>query len=177
MPDEHAVLVEHEGRLTLRFQRLLPQPPERVWLALTEREQLSAWHPTPFLIEPDSGKVAFVAAAGAPPMPAGRLLALRPPALLAYTWGEDELRFTLEPAQEGACLLTLEHSFSDRLKAARDGAGWHLCLAALALVLEGRPTPEGGSAESPPEGWRELNADYQRRFGIDPAQATPIPPM
>ena len=48
MPDEHAVLPEREGRSVLRFERLLAHPRERVWRALTEREELEAWHPTPF---------------------------------------------------------------------------------------------------------------------------------
>ena len=69
-------------------------------------------------------------------MGTGRLLALEEPALIAYTWGEDELRWTLSE-REGGCLLTLEHSFADRFKAARDGAGWHLCLTALGALLDG----------------------------------------
>jgi uncharacterized protein YndB with AHSA1/START domain len=156
MPDRHAVLLEHEGRHVLRFERLLRHPRERVWRALTEREQLEAWHPTPF-----------------------EMLAFQEPALIAYTWGpppEDELRWTLDE-RDGGCLLTLEHSFADRFKAARDGAGWHVCLVALDRLLDGAEVPEKGSARRLPEGWSELNAEYQRRFGIAPEQATPIPEL
>ena len=118
----------------------------------------------------------FVAAPGMPEMGTGRLLALEEPTVLAYTWGpppQDELRFTLA-AREGGCLLTLEHSFEDRFKAARDGAGWHICLAALEALLEGGAVPEKGSARQLPEGWCALK-DYQRRFGIAPGDATPVP--
>jgi uncharacterized protein YndB with AHSA1/START domain len=177
MPDRHAVLLERDGRSVLRFERLLAQPRERVWRALTERGELEAWHPTPFVLAGEA--VEFQPSPGAPTMGTGRLLALHEPELLSYTWGPppaDELRWTLEEREDG-CLLTLEHSFADRYKAARDGAGWHICLLALDALLEGREVPEKGSARRLPEGWSELNEDYQRRFGISPAEATPVPEL
>ncbi len=178
MPDEHAVLLEREGRSVLRFQRVLAHPRERVWRALTEREDLAAWHPTPFDLEPRAGgAIEFDAPEGMPTWPRGQVLACEQPSLLVHTWGpppEDELRWTLEE-HGGGCLLTLEHHFADRFKAARDGAGWHLCLRALAALLDGREPAETGSPQSLPGGWSELNQNYQRRFAIDPHEATPVP--
>ncbi|MCW3067525.1 MAG: hypothetical protein JWL67_150 [Solirubrobacterales bacterium] len=50
MPETtHAKLQEEAGRTTLRFERILAHPPERVWRALTEKDELeglgvpSAW--------------------------------------------------------------------------------------------------------------------------------------
>ena len=34
------------GEVRLRFERRFPQPPDTVWRALTEPEQLQAWFPT-----------------------------------------------------------------------------------------------------------------------------------
>jgi uncharacterized protein YndB with AHSA1/START domain len=164
----------------LRFERLLAHPRERVWSALTDPAQLASWHPTPFEI--DGEAVRFLPSPGAPGFATGRLLALEKPALIAYTWGppppppQDELRWTLA-AREGGCLLTLEHSFADRFKAARDGAGWHICLLALGALLDGGAGPAKGSARELPAGWSELNEDYQRRFGIAPEEATPVPEL
>ena len=174
MPDLNAVLLERDGRSVLRFERLLAHPRERVWSALTERGKLEAWHPTPFVIAGE--EVEFLPSPGAPDFGTGRVLALEEPALIAYTWGGDELRWTLDE-REGGCLLTLEHSFADRFKAARDGAGWHVCLTALGALLDGGDVPPKGSARELPEGWAELNADYQRRFGISPEEATPVPDL
>lgn len=177
MPDEHAVLLNREGRSVLRFERLLGHSPERVWRALTEREDLGVWHPTPFEFEPVAGgAVRYLPAPEAPAMPAGRVLACEEPKLLAYTWGEDELRWELQPSGEG-CLLTLEHTFEDRFKAARDGAGWHVCLIALEACVDGVEVPDRRGGERLPGGWRELNGEYQERFGISAEEATPIPPM
>jgi hypothetical protein len=39
--------------------------------------------------------------------------------------------------------LVLTHTFDDRLKSARDAAGWHLCLDALELSIDGVDDPRG----------------------------------
>jgi hypothetical protein len=36
---------------------------------------------------------------------------------------------------------------------------------------------DGRGPQHPPDGWSELNAEYQRRFEITPEEATPIPQM
>ncbi|HEX3512074.1 MAG TPA: SRPBCC family protein [Solirubrobacteraceae bacterium] len=168
-----AVLRDREGRVVLRFERSLPHAPERVWQALISVDELTAWHPTPFELEPSpGGTVRFRADLGGPEMPQGKVLAYDPPRTLAYTWGEDELRFTLTATGE-RCLLVLEHTFEDRMKAARDAAGWELCLRALERALAGeagRLADDGGGP------WAELNRDYEERFGIAPEDATPPPP-
>ncbi len=174
---EHAVLEQHDGRQALRFERTLSHPRQRVWQALSGGEELRRWHPTPFELEPAAagGRIRYRPAAHIGELPDGRVLEYEPPRLLAYTWWEDELRFELQE-REGGCVLTLTHSFDDRLKAARDAAGWHLCLEALSASVAGRGhAPAGGVSAYPPEGWAELNEGYQRRFGIAVEQATPPP--
>jgi uncharacterized protein YndB with AHSA1/START domain len=177
MPAGHAaaILTDENNRAVLRFERRLPHSAERVWRALTDSGELAAWHPTPFELEPRTGgSVRFRGDLGGPPMPAGVVLAYEPPRELAYTWGEDQLRFELSAA-EGGCVLVLEHTFPDRLKAARDAAGWELCLQALDGALAGEPARHTADEARLPAGWEELNAEYQRRFGISPDEATPPP--
>ena len=179
-----AVLQDQEGRPMLRFERLLQHPPERVWKALTEPGELSGWHPTPARFEASpGGKVSYLSAEEVrtmsalrdpPEMPDGEVTEYDPPRVLAHTWGEDELRWELRPHERG-CLLVLLHTFDDRFKAARDAAGWHLCLDALSTVLDGVPRPEEKDAEGLPWGWPELNSGYEERFGIPPERATPPP--
>ncbi|SRR6266511_704169 len=182
VPD--AVLQDREGRPTLRFERVLRHPPERVWRALTEPDELAGWHPTPARFEPaPGGKVSYLSAEEVramkerrdpPEMPDGEVTEYDPPRALAHTWGEDELRWELQPHDDG-CLLILTHSFEDRFKAARDAAGWHVCLDALSTVLDGASKPEESDSEGLPQGWRELNSVYEERFGIPPDKATPPP--
>jgi uncharacterized protein YndB with AHSA1/START domain len=188
-----AVLTDEQGRAVLRFRRRLAQPVDRVWSALTQTDQLQRWHPTPFALEPAvGGRVDFRSDLGGPDMRTGVVRAYDAPRTLAYTWGEDELRFELEPSADGGCELVLTHSFDDRMKAARDAAGWDLCLRALdrSLAAAGAEAARGaragagagGDAGTPereaqriPDGWEQLNADYERHFGIPHELATPAP--
>jgi uncharacterized protein YndB with AHSA1/START domain len=175
MPDRHAVLNEDQGRFVLVFERVLPYPPARVWRALTERSELQSWHPTPFDLEPRAGgRIEFEAPASVPEMGDGRIIAIEEPRLLCHTWFGDELRWELSEHPRG-CRLTLSHFFDDRLKAARDGAGWHVCLRALETALAGAAQPARGEGAHVPDGWSELNGEYQQRFGISPDEATPPP--
>jgi uncharacterized protein YndB with AHSA1/START domain len=177
MPASHAVLQDHEGRWALRFERRLEQPPERVWSALTTEDELFDWHPTPFELEPAvGGRISFRRTPEGLEMPDGRVLEYDPPRLLAHTWGEDELRWELA-AHEHGCVLRLTHIFDDRLKAARDAAGWDLCLDALAGSLAGVSRPQRGTGPSLPDGWSALNSQYQERFGIAAGEATPPPQL
>ena len=166
-----AILQDQQGRSALRFERMLAHQPERVWRALTERGELVGWHPTPFEIEPEvGGTVRYVPvpeAPDAPEMPDGEVTEYDPPRVLAHTWDEDLLRWELQPHDEG-CLLILTHTFDDHFKAARDAAGWHVCLDALAATLDGEGPPHGEDGERLPSGWRELNTVYEERFGIPP---------
>jgi uncharacterized protein YndB with AHSA1/START domain len=179
MPDRHAILGEVDGRPALRFERTLPHSPERVWQALTDSDEMFAWHPTPASFEPRiGGRVVWHPDGHVADMPENEVTDWDPPRLLGYTWAKegdrpDHLRWELRPHDDG-CVLTLIHSFDDRLKAARDGAGWHVCLDALAAELEGKPQPPGGDPDVPGP-WTALNTDYQERFGISPEEATPPP--
>ena len=135
--DADAILTDQHGRAVLRFERALRHPPDRVWAALTEPAEHCSWHPTPFELEPEvGGRVSYLPGGDAPEMPAGEVTEYEPPRVLAHTWDEDLLRWELRPDGDG-CLLVLTHTFDDRFKAARDAAGWHVCLDALAATLAG----------------------------------------
>jgi uncharacterized protein YndB with AHSA1/START domain len=170
-----AILQDQEGRPMLRFERRLPHPPERVWRALTETDELSAWHPSPPEFELEvGGTVRFTDSAIA--FPDGEVTDCDPPRTLGYTWGDDHLRWELEPLEDG-CLLVLLHSFDDRFKAARDAAGWDLCLDSLSSLLAGEPAPPSKDPTAQPREWQELNSAYEKRFGIPPERATPPPEL
>jgi uncharacterized protein YndB with AHSA1/START domain len=180
MPDAlvaDAILQDEKGRPMLRFERTLRHPPERVWEALTERADLFAWHPTPFELERFvGGAVTFLPADDAPEMPPGEVKEYDPPRAFSYTWDEDLLRWELSPHDDG-CQLVLTHTFDDRFKAARDAAGWHVCLMALEAALDGRKAPGTREGERIPHHWPELNSAYERRFGIPHEKATPPPEL
>jgi uncharacterized protein YndB with AHSA1/START domain len=170
--DEQAYGILERGgdRPVLRFDRYLPHPRERVWRALTEDEHLEAWFPT--TIEGDRAAGASLIYrhrhADLPPME-GEMLAFDPPSLLELSWGGDRVRFELRPDGDGTALALIVE-MQEFGKLARDGAGWHVCLEALASEIAGKD-----AAPYSPDHWRELFTDYGVRLG--PEAATLGPPQ
>jgi uncharacterized protein YndB with AHSA1/START domain len=154
----------------LRFERHLRHSPAAVWAAFTGPEQRAAWFPDTLIGELTPGAtLRFVTGMASLPEFTGTVLRVEPERLLEFTWGEDTLRFEIEPTDDG-CVLTLRDSVAELGKAARDGAGWHVCLEQLDAALEGRPKPaDGGIAR-----WSQVHPGYVAAFG--PAAATVGPP-
>lgn len=170
MPDDHGTLeTTADGRSRLRFTRVLAHPPERVWRAITEAEHLAGWFPT--TIEGDRAAGAplrFTFPVGeAAPMD-GEMLRYEPPSVMELRWGPDVLRLELRPVAEGT-ELTLLDTLEEHGKAARDGAGWHTCLDALAAELAGDDAARDAMGR-----WAEVHARYVEDFG--PEAATIGPP-
>src|SRR3954453_11679881 len=116
-----------EGRPAVRFERRLAHPVERVWRAVTEPGELAHWFPAGVTVDLRvGGRIAFAFGDD------GEVTELDPPRRFGFTWGEQALRFELEPAEDGsACVLRLTSVLADRDAAARDAAGWHDCLDRL----------------------------------------------
>jgi hypothetical protein len=90
------------------------------------------------------------------------------PRLLEYTWGGNDIRWQLEPRGEGT-RLTLWHNI-DRGYIAMGAAGWHICFDVLDHLLGGEPIGRIVAGDAMKfEGWRRLNAEYAKQFGVEPA--------
>ncbi len=157
------------ARSRLRFTRSLPHAPEKVWRALTEPAQLAAWFPHQIVGDFVTGaSLRFESNEAGVPTFDGRVTNADPPRLLEFTWGDDLLRFELEPQGTGT-VLTFTDTFDEHGKAARDGTGWHACLDELGYALDGAPLPWDRVAH-----WREIHPGYVESFG--PAASTIGPP-
>jgi len=157
-----------DGRWRLRFTRTLPHPPERVWLALTDPEHLAHWFPTTVEGERAPGApLRFCFPEDMAPPMGGEMLLFDPPRALELRWGPDVLRFELQPAGPGT-ELTLLDSLEAHGKAARDGAGWHVCLDSLAAHLRGEDADRSTSSR-----WRAVHPHYVESFGPDAATIGP----
>ena len=157
-------------RPRLRFERRLAHPPERVWRAITEPEELAAWFPDTIVVEEwrVGAPLRFEPAPGMGEGFAGEVLAFEPPRLVEFSWGTDAIRIEVEPDGDGT-LLRLVDTIDDLGKAARDGAGWHVCLDQLEHRLDGTDAPW-----SPGDRWGEVHPAYVGGFG--PEAATIGPP-
>ena len=148
----------------MRFERVLDQPLERVWAAITEPDQPAAWWGWAdvtlapggsFVVEwcntDEEGNRATMHAT---------ITALEPPHLLELTGDlHGVLRFTLRPDGDATRLsftstLALPEEFRTKVL-----AGWHFHLDALARSLDGHPVD---LVQLP--GWDELHEHYVARL-------------
>jgi uncharacterized protein YndB with AHSA1/START domain len=153
-------LIGTADRPVVEYRRRFDHPPERVWRALTDPDELEAWFPTTIDGERAPGaQLTFrFEHLELEPM-RGEMLRFEPPSLLEFTWGGDVLRFALERDGDGTA-MTFTVALDELGKATRDGAGWHQSLDGLARALRGDRERAYGAKR-----WRELRDEYAQRFG------------
>jgi uncharacterized protein YndB with AHSA1/START domain len=176
----NATLVTDDAkRPAVRLERHLADPPPVVWQALTDREQLRSWFPCDVVVS--GGRWEPGAAIEFPFPPevidmtlTGQVLEVDEPKRLAFTWGEETLRFELTPEDGGTRLVLIDELPAGA--AARNAAGWEDCLDRLA----GRTPAEGawqqrfqayaaafepalGPQEGPPAGYKGDKPDRPSR--------------
>src|SRR5829696_7070361 len=153
------------GKHVLRFVRRLAHPPEKVFRAISEPEELRHWFPARAELELRPGApIRFTFAEHDAEAPDGEVLEVEAPRLLVLRWGDDVLRFeiVLEP---GGCRLHFSQTLAPDGASgglpgtARNAAGWHVCLARLRARLDGGDAP-GDVA------WFPLFEGYAERFGL-----------
>jgi uncharacterized protein YndB with AHSA1/START domain len=153
----------------LSFERRLSHPVDVVWRAITESDELEHWFPSRVDVDALGRGANMTFTFDEMPLEhvqmtmTGHVTEFDPPRLFAFTWGDDHLRFELEPvagSSEDACVLRLTVLLDSREKAARDGAGWHVCLDRLEGLLAG---DDGAAATGASEDWRGLYEEYRRR--------------
>jgi len=177
MVTKDATLVTDRAQPAVRLERDLPDPPAVVWGALTEREQLRQWFPCDVIV---AGGEWRVGAAISFPFPSeviemtlsGEVLAVDEPRELAFTWGEETLRFELTPHESGTRLVLIDELPAGA--AARNAAGWESCLDKLAGRAPAADSwkqrferysaafePTLGPQEGPPAGYKGKEAKVE----------------
>lgn len=166
---------------TVRIERLLPGPIERIWTCLTEPDKRRTWlaggamklqvggavelvfHNNALTGQPDDLPPPNYATMGGEFRMGGRIVECRPPSLLAYTWGEasgeDSLvRFELAEKGDRVSLRVTHSRLPDRAQMLSVAGGWHTHLDILADRLQGRaPRPFWATHT-------QLEAQYAERF-------------
>lgn len=128
-----ATLMTDRTRPVVRFERHLSAPPEKVWRALVDSDELRTWFPTDIVTDEwrVGARLSFPFRDNEAPPMSGTVLELDEPRVLAYTWGDDTLRFELDPGPTGGTRLVLTDEIDNGV-AARNAAGWDVCLEHLA---------------------------------------------
>jgi uncharacterized protein YndB with AHSA1/START domain len=167
-PAAGAEVLKKGDRWTLVLVRELRHPPAKVWQALTDPNQLREW--APFDADRDLGTIgpAKLSTVARPIARVSETSVKRaePPRLLEYNWGENDLRWELEPLANGT-RLTLWHNIGRRF-VAMGAAGWHICFDVLDRFLQGHAIGRivaGNAMEF--DGWQRLHAEYAKQFGVE----------
>lgn len=166
------------GPGTLRFERLLPGPIERVWAYLTESDKKGLWLASGD-IEPRVGGLVELKFRHSElsntddPIPekykhmedgtffTGRVTEWEPPRLLSYTWGEPTgeeslVTFTLKPKGENVLLvLTHRRLGDDPTILISVSSGWHTHLGILTDRLNGNE----------PQGFWSVHIRMEKEYG------------
>jgi uncharacterized protein YndB with AHSA1/START domain len=158
---------------TLKIERLLPGPVERIWAYLVDSEQRAKW-----LASGTMGKVGtnfelvwrndeLTNPPGKKPEGFGtehratcRVLAFDPPRRLAFTFGNSgEVSFELTPKGENVLLTVIHSRLPDRNTMLSVSAGWHMHLDILAARARAEKDPEPFW-----DGWARLKVEYETRL-------------
>lgn len=150
-----------QGRIlergTVRIERLLPGPADRVWTYLTQSEMRRQWLAIGEMEPRIGGRVEHLfrhAELSAEPTPEryrkfedspsmfGEVTQWDPPRLLAYTWpgdnGSSEVAFELFPEQDEVLLVLTHRRLPDTGTMVSVASGWDAHVGILVDQLEGR---------------------------------------
>lgn len=156
-PAEVARLRSDPGGHRLEYRRRIFASLDRVWQVLAEPALRDRWYPAELRFEgPVGGWVRESFPDDPTPLPVGTLTAWDPRHRLAFTVEADPgssepsvrhpQEVTIETEADGdTTRLNFVYRFGDRSLAPAFGAGWHVCLDALAAVAEGREARSVGS--------------------------------
>ena len=169
-PDAYGVLIEPT---TLKIQRLLPGPIERIWAYLTDSELRRKWMAAgdmemkagaPFelvwrndeLTDPPGERPAGF---GGEHRMQSRITEFDPPRKLSITWNSTgDVTFELEPKGKGVLLTVIHRRFPDRAMLLKHLAGWHMHLDVLVARASGEePAPFW-------DGWSGFMKEYDARL-------------
>ena len=160
-PEDHGVPVEDandsiattETLYRMDWERAYRQGIERVWSALSNEDEITAWMKFPTKLEPRVGGVIHIDFSSQGSLE-GIVCNFESPRLLTYTWGDSLVSWKLE-GDESETRLRLSHIGVRPELAAGLGAGWHGFLSQLDEYLTGTVKPDG---------YRELKDRYEREI-------------
>jgi len=158
---------------TLRIQRTLPGPIERVWSYLTESELRRQWLAAGEMVLEPGAAFEFTwrndELSSAPSeRPAGfpaeermasTITEVEPPHRISFTWdGSGDVTFELETQGDEVLLTVIHRRLPDRRTLLQVAAGWHMHLD----ILVDRFSAREPAAFWP--GWLRLEQEYDRRL-------------
>jgi uncharacterized protein YndB with AHSA1/START domain len=170
---------------TVRLERVLPGPIERVWAYLTESEKRGKWFASGPMELRAGGKLEFhfdnsklTPYKETTPerfkecdgmTSRGRVTRCEPPRVLSFSWNEEhggtsEVTFELSTLDKDVLLVLTHRRLPNRSEMVSVAGGWHVHVALLiAHLKEEQPQPFWSTFE-------KLEAEYEKRIPADTAE-------
>jgi uncharacterized protein YndB with AHSA1/START domain len=129
----------------MTFNRMLTHSKAEVWDFITNPAKLNTWLARA-KVELDIGGLVELHYDNTGYVMNGKISRLIPLELIEYSWsGGDEpeslVNWTLKPAGDHTCILTLRHTFEHKCDLPKILSGWHVHLDMLAPAMDGKPSP------------------------------------
>ncbi len=169
-PDAYGVLTEPT---TLKIQRRLPGPIERVWAYLTDSDLRRQWLAAGPMQMKVGAPFEFVWRNDELSNPPGRrpagfpeeqrmqscITECDPPRKLSFTWHDSgDVSFELTPEGQDVLLTIVHRRLPDRPTLLKVSAGWHMHVELLVACATDR------KREPFWDGWSRLMSEYDRRL-------------
>jgi len=126
-----------ENRPAVRFERDYAYPLQQVWQAISDPDQARRRFPSTLLFEPEVGGAIRFTDDPHLADQEGVVLDYDPPRALGFSWGDSEVHITLEPFADNQCRFVLINVLAADNEAARNAAGWTVCLGEFDKVIRG----------------------------------------
>lgn len=167
---ELGAFVTIDGQAGVQFELEFASSIEQLWAAVTEPNQVRQWFPSGLVFEPAvGGKVSFSGDSNIDDLQ-GRVLDYEPRKRLAFTWGDSEVHFTLARIGIQSSRFLLLNLLAAREEAARNAAGWQICLEQLEILLsQGQASGPHGQAGA------DWSAIYEAYVAVGFPSGAPIP--
>ncbi len=144
---------------TVRYDRTSKHSADRLWRAITDPIEVTAWMQYPATIDLRvGGKYSVDFSKTNSGELDGIVVAIEPGRLLRYAWGTSIVQWTIEPAATGCRHTFLQSGLADR-GPGEEGlvAGWHAWFDDLDLYLDVDSLPPMSDREP----WRALCERYR----------------
>jgi uncharacterized protein YndB with AHSA1/START domain len=171
MPGAYGELIEPR---TVRIERMLPGPIERVWRYLTDSDLRAQWLAAGEMEAKPGAPVTLTwrnddLSGGAQDRPEGReeehsmecqVIRAEPPRLLVLSWGASasEVTFELEPVGSDVKFTLTHRKLPNRDQLLGVSAGWHAHVDLMVACLRGEAPPPFWS------NWKRLRGEYDARI-------------
>lgn len=143
-------------RTAVTLVREYPLEDWGLWKFLTERDLVKQWFPNEYTFEPWDGGALIFHDQYDLDTEGGAVIQYEAPHYLSFTWGENEVSYTVDTLEGNKVRFTLTDTLANEDEAARNAAGWELCIKNLDELIAGQSTSPFSW-----DSWKEFYVAYQ----------------